>query len=287
LLIRQFKGARLSPKWGKNANRVQEKGETLMNKVCAFLSLLVLAVAIPAGAQTNSKNIARIYTIRAKPGQEQQWEAGLKKLQAWEHQQNLPGTYYVWSVISGPNIGDYILGEFGHAWADFDEMQARAEKAGFGKELDETVAPYTESVGISYYAFLTDLAITPPDPNKPPMPMSEVNFFNLKPGGLAPAINAIKQANAAIKKTHWPGAENPGGWYVLVDGGEGPQLVLSGGLKNWAGMQEPSPSFEEMLEQVYGKAGAHALGHMFYSHVRSESSEIIRYRPDLSYNAAQ
>jgi hypothetical protein len=39
-----------------------------------------------------------------------------------------------------------------------------------------------------------------------------------------------------------------------------------------------------MLEQVYGKSGAHAIMHQFYSHVRSESNELIRFRPDLSYN---
>jgi hypothetical protein len=258
-----------------------------MRKVALFVSLcfIALAVALPAGAQTNSKNIARIYTIKAKPGEGQQWEAAFKKLEAWEHQQNLPGTLYVWSVISGENFGDYILGTFGHDWKDFDEMQARGEKVGVGKEIGETVAPYTESVTISYYAFQRDLSTTPPDPNKPPMPMSEVNFFTLKPGGLAPAINAIKQVNAAIKKTHWPGGDTPGGWYVLENGGEGPQLVLSGGLRNWAALQPPSPSFFEMLEQVYGKAGAQAIGHEFYSHVRSESNELIRYRPDLSYNA--
>ena len=258
-----------------------------MKKVFVFLSLLALAVAVamPAGAQSNSKNIARIYTIKAKPGEGQQWESAFKKLEAWEHQQNLPGTLYVWSVISGDEFGEYILGTFGHDWKDFDEMQARGEKAGVGKEIGETVAPYTESVTISYYAFQPGLSITPPNLNQPPTPMSHVTFFTLKPGGMEPVMNAIKQANAAIKKTHWPGAENPGGWYALVDGGEGPQLVLSIGLKNWAGLQEPSPTFDEMLVQAYGEAGAHAIEHEFDSNVRSEYSEIIRYRPDLSYNA--
>jgi hypothetical protein len=41
----------------------------------------------------------------------------------------------------------------------------------------------------------------------------------------------------------------------------------------------------EMLAQAYGKAGAQALGHEFNSHIRGTYSEIIRYRPDLSYNA--
>jgi hypothetical protein len=254
-----------------------------MRKACVFLALLALAVAIPAGAQTQSKNIARIYTIKVKPGEGQQWEAAFKKLEAWEHQQNLPGTLYVWSVISGENFGDYVLGTFGHDWADFDEMQARGEKVGVGKEVGETVAPYTASVGISYYAFLSDMS-SPITPGQPPMPMSEVTFFTLKPGGMQPVMNAIKQAGAAMAKTHWKG-NGPGEWYALVDGGEGPQLVLSVGHENWAGFQAPSPSLTEMLAQAYGKAGAHALGHEFNSHVRSENSEIIRYRPDLSYNA--
>ena len=254
-----------------------------MRKACVFLSLLVLAVAIPAGAQSNSKNIARIFTIRTKPGQAQQWEGGLKKMTAWYHQQNLPVTLYVWSVISGEDLGDYVLGEFGHDWADFDQMQARGEKVGVGKEVEETVAPYTESVKMSFYTFLPNMS-SPITPGQKPMPMSEVTFFTLKPGGTEPVINVIKQAGAAMAKTHWKG-NGPGEWYALVDGGEGPQLVLSVGHENWAGFQEPSPSLTEMLAQAYGKAGANALGHEFDSHIRGIYSEIIRYRPDLSYIA--
>jgi hypothetical protein len=254
-----------------------------MRKVCVFLSLVALAVAVavPAGAQTNSKNIARIYNIKAKPGEAQQLEAGMKKMGAWGHQQNLQPPY-IWSVISGERVGEYVLGWFGHDWADFDEMQARGEKAGVDKMIAENLVPYTESVKISFYSFLPRLS-SPITPGQPPMPMSEVMFFTLKPGGMEPVMDAIKQVNAAIAKTHWKG-NGPAGWYALMDGSEGPQLVLSIGHENWAGMQAPSPSLDEMLEQAYGKAGAHALEHEFNSHVRGEYSEIIRYRPDLSYN---
>lgn len=103
---------------------------------------------------------------------------------------------------------------------------------------------------------------------------------------MPPVIGAIKEVNAAIKKTHWAGADTPGGWYVLADGGEGPQIVLSIGLKNWASMQGPSLSFGDMLSEVYGKPGAKALGRSFSTHVRSVRTEIIRYRPGLSYIAA-
>ena len=76
-----------------------------MRKMAVFVSLLALALAIPAGAQSNSKNIARIIAIKAKLGEGQQWEAASKRFHAWEHQHNVPGNAYVWSVISGENQG--------------------------------------------------------------------------------------------------------------------------------------------------------------------------------------
>ena len=255
-----------------------------MRKVLVFLSFIALAVALPAGAQSQPKTIARIYTIKVKRGEEQQWETGMKRLNAWLHQHNAPTTGYTWLVISGAETGEYVLGSFGLNWKDFDTMQERAAKEGFGKETQATVVPYTQSLQISYYAFLPDLS-SPVKPNQPPTPMSEITFFNLKPGGQQAVINAIKQANAAMTKTHWKG-NGPAGWYVLADGGERPQLVLSIGHMNWAGFQAPSPSLGEMLDQAYGKTRAQALGHTFNSHVRAENIEIILYRPDLSYIAA-
>ncbi len=255
-----------------------------MRKILVFLSLVALTVALPAGAQSQPKTIARIYTIKVSPGEGQQWETGMKRLNAWLHQKNDPSSFYTWSVISGQEGGEYVVGGFGHDWKDFDAMQARGTEDGFGKEVQGTVAPYTESVDISYYAFLPGLS-SPITPGQPPTPMSEVTFFTVKPGGMQPVINAIKQANAAMVKTHWKG-NGPGEWYALADGGEGPQLVLSIGHMNWAGFQAPSPSLGEMLTQAYGKAGAQALAHTFDSHIRGEYSEIIRYRPDLSYIAS-
>ena len=99
-------------------------------------------------------------------------------------------------------------------------------------------------------------------------------------------MNAIKKANAAIAKTHWTGNGSYAEWYVLVDGGEVPQIVLSIGLKNYAALQAPPASLGDILAKVYGKPGAQAILQSFYSHVRSEYNELIRYRPDLSYIAS-
>ncbi len=132
-----------------------------MRKAYVFLSLVAVSVAVAmrVGAQTQPNTIARIITIKVKPDQSTQWEGALKRLEAWEHQQNLPGTTYVWSVISGEHSGDYVLGTFGHNWKDFDAMDLQRDKVGVGKEIGETVEPYTESVTFSYYAFQPDLAV--------------------------------------------------------------------------------------------------------------------------------
>jgi hypothetical protein len=256
-----------------------------MRKVLVSLCFLALAVALPAGAQSQPKTIARINTIKVKPGEGQQWEAGTKRLNAWKRQENGPATTYIWSVISGGETGEYVEGSFGHDWKDFDAGRKRAVKDGFGKEVQATVVPYTELYESSYYAFQPDLS-SPVNPNQPPTPMSEVTFFTLKPGGLQPVVNAIKQTNAAMGKTHWKGVGGSAEWYVLVSGGEGPQIFFSIGLKNYAAMQSPSMSVPDMLVQAYGKAKAQTLEHTFNSHVQSEYSELISYRPDLSYIAA-
>jgi len=66
-----------------------------MRKLLVFLSFVALAVALPAGAQSQPKTIARINTIKVKPGEGQQWEAGTKRLNAWKHEKNVPAATYI------------------------------------------------------------------------------------------------------------------------------------------------------------------------------------------------
>lgn len=254
-----------------------------MRRIVSLAVFVMAAVMVVWGQSQSENTVARIYTIKAKPGEAQQWEAGFERYIAWAHQQNLPDNGYTWEVSTGPDEGEYVIGQFGHAWKDFDAMEERAAKVGVAKELQATVVPYTESVVTSYYNFLPDLSVTPPDPNQPPTPLTSVTFYTLKPGGMPTVVSAIQQADVAIKKTHWAGDNNPVAWYVLANGGVGPQIVLSSGLQNMAGMQPPSTSLDAMLTGVYGKAKAEAIESSFNGQVQSTRTEILTYRPDLSY----
>ena len=250
-----------------------------MKRLSVFLALFVAAAILPAGAQTHPKTIGVVVRVKVKPGEVQQWEAAVKRFHSWEHQHNIPFTYYTWSIIAGKYTGQYYIGSFGHDWKDFDSVAKLNTEV--NQEIEATVAPYTESIERSYYEFQPDVS-APENPNQPP-PFTDLTFFQLKPGGVEAVMGVIKQVASAIQKTNWPGGKSV--WYELADGGDYPQLVLATGHKDWADFQEPTPSFRSMLEKIYGKAGLEALFHLFDKNLQSERGEILRYRPSLSYIA--
>jgi hypothetical protein len=281
-LIHQFDGGTLSPALGipdKQKEENPKEGDTPMRKLVVFLSFLTLAFALPAGAQMPSKSLARVINVTVKPGMGPQWEEGVKKFVQWQHQQDAPLAYYVWSIISGPRSGQYVVGTFGHDWKDFDE----AEKLGPAaeKQIQVDLEPYTESHLVSYWEYRSDLSGHEINMGQVPPAFSSLTRFNLKPGAEFTMEDVIKAVNAAIQKSHWSG--KPSEWYSLVNGGEGPAMILSTGHQNWADFQPPETSFVKMLIEAYGKEGAGALLRNFSNSLRSEESEILSYRPDLSY----
>ena len=253
-----------------------------MRRLFVFLTLIALAAAMPAGAQMPAKSLVRVVTVKAKPGTGQQFEEGLKRFHAWEHQQNYPFAYYAWTIVSGERTGQYVLASFGHDWKDFDETEKF--NAGAGAQIRADLAPYTESVTISYYVQRSDLSVMASPPGGSPLPFSELTTFFLKPGADPANEDVIREVGAAIQKSHWPA--KPVNWYQLVNGGEGDELVLASGRNNWADFQPPEKTLAQMLAEVYGKDGAQALFAKFNRGLRSVRTEITRYRPDLSYIAA-
>jgi hypothetical protein len=256
------------------------KGEgTSMKKGLVFLSLLALAIALPATAQMQPKSVARVLNIKIKPGTAPQFEEGWKKFHQWEQQQNVPLTFHTWTIVSGPRTGQYVTGTFGHDWKDFD---ARTKfLPAIWEHIWADVGPYVESTVMSYWVYREDLSGPPPNAGQTPPAFSEVTTFFLKIGGGPAVTDAIKAVGAAIEKSHWQG--KPSGWYSLVNGGYGGALALSTGHENWADFQPPEPDLFKMINDVYGQEGAAALFKKFNSGVRNVRTEIWRYRPDLSY----
>ncbi len=245
--------------------------------VLVFAALSALLVIVPTGAQMQPKSIALLVTSKPKTGAGPQYEAARKRHNEWHRKHNDTWTFFTWQILSGDRTGQYVFATFGHDWKEFDE-RAELEAADLA-DAQATMGPTTESTTVSYYARRADLSLTPPGGTPPPY--STVTTFLLKPEGVVEVTDVIKKINEAIKKSNWPA--KPSGWYQLINGGEGPTLVLATGRTNWADFQPPEKDFAAMLAEVYGKEESQALLNSFNKDLRAIRSEIFRYRPDLSY----
>ena len=235
--------------------------------------------AVPVLGQVQPKTVGEVLFVTAKPVSAADFEAGIKRHMQWHRQQNDTWAWIVWVVVSGERMGQYVVGSFGHDWKDFDD-RASFEKEDMANAMS-LIGPYMQSVTSSFYAVRPDLSLNRPTPGGQPSAMSTVTTVLLKPGSSVESEEAIKEINAAIKKSDWPA--KPSAWYQLLNGGEGPTMVMVTAREKWADFQPPEKEFGQMLGESYGKMGAENLFHKFYGNIRSARSEIIMFRPDLSY----
>lgn len=239
--------------------------------VCALL------LALPVAAQEEPGTITRATWWTVKAGMGEQFEEGLKRHNDFHRQQNDPVRLNTFEILTGERAGQYIRVTGGHHWADFDaeEQNAAADAADSAVNLD----PYIASGIPRIYNFLPNLSR--PRPGGGPSPMAALITFRLKGGRSVPKfMNAISKVNAAARKTNWPVHTF---WYVLVNGGEHPTFVLGLPEENWAGFASPEKSLAVMLEDAHGRQEAEMILATFDKTIKSQRSEIVRYRPDLSY----
>jgi hypothetical protein len=240
--------------------------------------LLALFLAVPALGQP-AGDVAVINTHTPKQGMGEKYEAARKKHMAWHKAQKDPWTWLTWEIVSGEASGGYYTASFGHVWKDFDAQEKfeKADNADFDKGIGPTIGRSFQS----YYVRRADLSLTPPSAT-PPTPYSFLTFFLLKPEGVNDFQEAVKKINEGIKKTNWK-QQGPSAWYQLVNGGEGPMYVLSGGRDNWAAFAPNEKSLDQMLEEAFGKEQGAAILAKGRNAIRSSRTETIKYRPDLSY----
>ena len=118
-----------------------------------------------------------------------------------------------------------------------------------------------------------------------PAPLNQLIHFQVKVGAGEEFGNAIKKVHEAIQKTKWSSGGQPVTyqWYAMANGGDNPHFTLVLPLLGWADMEEPETPFPAMLEKAFGRTDAAAIMEIFNRTVVREYSEVLRYRPDLSY----
>lgn len=244
-----------------------------------FVAVSVLLLALPAVAQEEPGVINQVYVVKPKAGMAQQFEAALKQHCDWLRQQNETWTWWVWQTVAGEDLGQYIIGSYGHRFEDFDAHAelAQANRARWIANMSQ----YVESISGRITVSRTDISQLPPPPEgEAPPPLVWVFEQHLRAGTEEAFNYAAKKIDKAIEKTNWPVYYR---WFQVISGGYTPNFVLTVPSENWAGFKEPEKPFQAMLEEAYGRKEAGALLKLLREITKSEISWIFSYRPDLSY----
>lgn len=233
------------------------------------VALLALAVAVvPADAQDGGATLASVTYWTVAPGTTAQFEAGLAAHNQLHVEQGDPVALLTWQVLSGPRVGQYGRGSFGHVWSDFDvDPQTAAADAA---DSAVHVTPYIAGAEPMVWNHLTDLSNSADEPGA----VSRIIEFSLRPGHEQAFIEAIRRIHAILSEHDWL----PYDWYALVDGGEIPTMAVVLPRDNYAGFAPPDPD----LAKVLGEEAAEIFG-IIGKATRRQVNSTVAFRPDLSY----
>jgi len=247
------------------------------NKHVLAIAAMLWATGIVAG-QEKPGTIASLEFQTPKSSMAKQYEDGRKQKAEWHKQQKDSQPLMVWEIISGDQTGTYAVGRLGQHWADFDKPsipeQADAD------EFNKVIGAYVQSIVTRYYEYLPKLS--KPADMKMPSKFTEILTFYVRSGHEDEFRSAITRATEAIEKTKWPVNFE---WYALANGGRSGTYVLAVPHANWADFEDKPgmKPFPDMVRDAFGESEGNSILHRFDMSVEKQTSEIIQFRPDLSY----
>lgn len=248
------------------------------------LSIIVgmLLATLSLGAQDKPGTIAALEFQKPKNGMVKEYEGGRKQKADWHKQQKDSQALFVWETISGPETGTYIVGRLGQHWADLDKPSVPDQA-----DLDEyrkAIGGYVESMVARYYELLPK--ISNPDSSPTPSKFGEIITFRVRYGRNSDFRSAIARVHDAGEKTKWPVNYL---WYELASGGNTGTFVLVIPHNNWADFEDKPEvkPFRDMLKDAFGQSEADSIVDRIDHSVESEMSDIVQFRPDLSYLPAK
>jgi hypothetical protein len=239
------------------------------------ISLLLLCLSGLVWAQ-DKPVLAWIENIQAKPGTEAQFEAALQKHYAWHAAQNDTWSIYVWQIITGERVGQYLIGTFGNTWKDYDDREA-FEMADM-KEAIATIGPHVDKFSSFILAYQEEMS-RPPE-TAGPAKFCQLTHYYVKPKDASAFAAAIKEIKAALDGAAFPVR---GRWFSFVSGGEVPCWVNATDRSSWADFAGPDKTMLKTLEENLGGRQATELIDTVRASCSRITTEIIVYRPELSY----
>jgi hypothetical protein len=252
-----------------------------VKKLASILGITLLT-AVSGLAQEKPGNIAALEFQTPKNGMVKQYEEGRKQKAEWHKQQKDTQPLYVWEIVSGEHTGTYVVGRLNQHWADFDKPSV-PEQADID-QYNKVIAASVQSLITQYFEVLPK--VSSPGNTKPTDKYAEIFTYHVRAGKDSEFNSAVARANEAIQKTKWPTSYL---WLALANGGRVGTYVLVIPHNSWADLEEKPDMkpFRQMLTDAFGPEEADSLMKRFDSSVDSITSEIDKFRADLSYLPAK
>ena len=248
-----------------------------MKKVLMAVAVASLC-AFTVQAQQAGGEIARIYLNTPKPGGAKAYEAGRKKHMEWHRKQNDAWSWLTWQIVTGERADAYYVGSFGHNWKEFDGRDAF--EAADDADIAINVEPFSTSSGPTIYRYLTKASR--PTGSAEPTQFSQLTFYYVKLEGAPEFSRAIERVKDVLDKANWPVHAE---WYGLVSGGEGPLFIVSVERSSWADFAPTEKTLDMVVAEATSVAESNALFDAIRKNTTKIYTEVLRYRPDLSYVA--
>jgi quinol monooxygenase YgiN len=253
------------------------------NQLLSAVGIVLFAASSLAAQDAKPGTLASLEFQKVKNGSVPQYEAGRKQKAAWHKQQNDPLPLMVWETLSGDETGTFLVGRFNQHWADYDKP-AVTDEADLA-EFQKVVGSYVDSVVTRYYDYMPKIS-NDDSTDTGPAKFSEVITFVVRPGKESDFRSAIERIHEGTVKTKWNVTY---GWYRLTSGGVSGTYVLVFPHKKWADFEDDPAvkPYREMLKDAFGQAEADSIVDRIDRSIEKETSEIIQFRPDLSYMPAK
>ncbi len=247
----------------------------MSNRIAILLVLGMVALALPATAQDENV-VGLIIHVKPKAGMKDKWEEGAKKHMAFHGDKGDPWTRIVWEIVSGENVGDFVIGSFGHKWADFDNVPVSGSDED-AADLKINGAPYTESANVKYIEDMPKHSVAPAE-GTPPAKLVTLVTVHAKPDKVEGYLNAVSKIPGALAKA---GSDTKYYFSRAVTGGRQPSFIIFFPHESWAEMG-PTP-FRKLLDDAYGRVEAESILRALNEAAYDMRTTILAYREDLSY----
>jgi hypothetical protein len=253
-------------------NRGDQYMKIIRSVLVAAAACLLLQSA-SASADESPPTLVRTYVLIAKPGSGDALHKALKAHGEWRLRNGETWSWHIYTRLAGEGQpGTYVIRSSGHRWSDFDAYEAFNQQA--FAHYDQTVTPHVAHTEAHLSRFLPDVSHWPEDAG--PYSMFWVYTYDIRPGGMRPAMAALRKFNEQLRAGGW---DEVWGWEVNMTGT--PSLTLVSPGASWADFADPPRSAFEVIADQIGEEEAVRLWRSFFRYVRSMDSSIWAEAADL------